>query len=337
MSQQREPNDYQHVLRAAEQAAEWLERLKTAGPQDRAAYLAWLRESSMHVREMLLATAWDRVLDDLERGRPSTASSAPTNIESPKPRKTSSLQRHSHAPLPHLWKVVGASAAALLCLGVTYLLLAGHTYRTGLGQQHTVGLPDGSIAQLNTLTTLRTKYGERERTLRLAQGQATFEVQHDVARPFLVYAGDTIIRALGTKFDVHYVQNSLVIAVIEGIVGVTTAGKQDQLRAGEALRINTATGQRTRSVIRVEEALAWQQRRLVFHDHSLQEIASEFNRYNELQMSIVDDTLAARSYSGVFDAGDPLSFVAYLAQDPGISVQRTDKTLYVRSLQLGSP
>ncbi len=57
------------VRLVAEHAAHWVERLKQPVTGDeRKEFVRWLRRSSLHVREMLLAATWDRVLDDLDPG-----------------------------------------------------------------------------------------------------------------------------------------------------------------------------------------------------------------------------------------------------------------------------
>jgi ferric-dicitrate binding protein FerR (iron transport regulator) len=48
----------------AERAAEWLNRLETAGAQEKTEFLRWLKESPQNVREFLIAG----VLDDALRG-----------------------------------------------------------------------------------------------------------------------------------------------------------------------------------------------------------------------------------------------------------------------------
>jgi ferric-dicitrate binding protein FerR (iron transport regulator) len=46
----------------AEHAAEWLCRLPTAGAAEKEQFLHWLKQSPAHVREMLIAMAWDDFL-----------------------------------------------------------------------------------------------------------------------------------------------------------------------------------------------------------------------------------------------------------------------------------
>jgi ferric-dicitrate binding protein FerR (iron transport regulator) len=56
-------------LQEAQEAMEWLYRLKHADQQERSVFLLWLRRSPQHVRELLLAATWDLVLWELEVGR----------------------------------------------------------------------------------------------------------------------------------------------------------------------------------------------------------------------------------------------------------------------------
>lgn len=50
------------LLRLAQEAMQWLHRLDRAQPRDAEALMAWLRQSPLHVREFLLAAAWDLAL-----------------------------------------------------------------------------------------------------------------------------------------------------------------------------------------------------------------------------------------------------------------------------------
>jgi transmembrane sensor len=319
----REP-DFDTALRIAEQAAEWLERLKTAGPQERAAYLAWLRESRLHVREMLLATAWDRVLDDLERGKSKTV------IDPPRPptllpaaRKPIATRETRGLRWPRLLAI---ATSILILLALTHM--SDGRYRTQLGEQRIVKLLDGSSAHLNTLTHLTTEFTEQARRIELIEGQATFDVEHEPARPFIVSAGQHSIRAIGTRFDVYKRDDEIRVAVIEGTVEIRSPMASQRLSAHDAMRI--LDRDEHRSTIDPNEVIAWQQRRLIFHERSLDEIASEFNRYNRTKIEIADEALRQQRFSGVFDADDPLSFTTNLAAISDIAIERSNATLRVR-------
>jgi transmembrane sensor len=73
----------------------------------------------------------------------------------------------------------------------------------------------------------------------------------------------------------------------------------------------------------VQQAVAWQQRKIAFEQRPLGEVADEFNRYGSIPIEIDDAALRALPISGVFDAHDIDSFVAFL--------QTIDRVLVTRS------
>ena len=54
---------HNETVHASRQAAEWLSTLEDAGPQERQAFVEWLRRSSLNVQEFLVLSALDRYLD----------------------------------------------------------------------------------------------------------------------------------------------------------------------------------------------------------------------------------------------------------------------------------
>jgi ferric-dicitrate binding protein FerR (iron transport regulator) len=83
-------------------------------------------------------------------------------------------------------------------------------------------------------------------------------------------------------------------------------------------------------------ATAWTQRRLVFEGRPLGEVAEEFNRYNRETIRIDDPGLQHQEVSGVFQANDPESFMAFLSEIPGVKIHKTKDGSSVVTLQ-GEP
>lgn len=50
----------------AELAAEWLCRMETADRNEKAQFVRWLKQSPAHVREMLIAMAWNDLLRHID-------------------------------------------------------------------------------------------------------------------------------------------------------------------------------------------------------------------------------------------------------------------------------
>lgn len=120
-----------------------------------------------------------------------------------------------------LWHYTGIAASFLLfCLAVGYWFLPGDAPAPPLLQQTTAGgistienstgirkrviLPDGSIVQMSPASTIRFSDDLYATSRELfLEGEAYFDVAHNSARPFYVYAGDVVTKVLGTTFIVR--------------------------------------------------------------------------------------------------------------------------------------
>jgi transmembrane sensor len=120
---------------------------------------------------------------------------------------------------------IAASITAVAVVGgtLTMLELSAPTYATALGEQRSIQFADGSTVELNSRSKIRVKYSKQERDIELLEGQALFQVAHDVSRPFIVAVGATRVRAVGTQFDVYKKSNGTVVTVVEGRVAVYSA------------------------------------------------------------------------------------------------------------------
>ena len=227
-----------------------------------------------------------------------------------------------------------AAAAAALLIGAVALTLqapkpdpAPRIYATAIGEQETVTLEDGSILTLNTNTKLSVRYSETERLIRLEQGEALFDVEH-ADRPFLVKAGGTVTRALGTEFEVHAEAGTVAITLIKGSVRVTPhvpdsgaglpgAIPQDGLQEGIVLkpgeRLDLTPGAAPQiSTIDPSRTGLWRDGLLQFDNTRLADALAEMNRYSSVKLVINDATLAAERISGTFPAGKQAEFAESL-------------------------
>ena len=94
-------------------------------------------------------------------------------------------------------------------------------FSTGKGETKVVALKDGSVVTLNTASEIRVNYSDAVRAVELVRGEALFDVAKNKARPFVVAAGDTSVRVVGTSFTVrHFDAAPVQVLVREGIVEV---------------------------------------------------------------------------------------------------------------------
>lgn len=100
------------------------------------------------------------------------------------------------------------------------------TYRTRVGEVRTVRLSDGSIVTLDTDTEITVRFTGDERGTDLEHGRARFEVAHDPAHPFIVYAAGGRVTATGTIFDVTN-RDGFAVHLIRGSIDVAPPPRPD--------------------------------------------------------------------------------------------------------------
>jgi transmembrane sensor len=330
----------------AQQASAWLEVLATANAGKRAEFVAWLKESPVHVREVLLMLAVDRALAGIDANRNRRLDKLLAQTR----HQVVALNGSPAVPVPFArrlrWIGVAAGIAALLAAG-WYLFApaaAGwQEYRTAKSEQRAFELADGSLIDLNTDSRVAVRFSQQSRDVRLLEGEAFFRVRHDAGRPFRVYTNDAVIQDVGTEFNVYNHPDFTVIAVIEGSVTVASArpaaaapgasgpGTTRTLTAHEEAHVSRTGSVKVRLMPEVADAVAWQQRRLVFRQQPLRAIVEEFNRYSRKKIRLEGPAVVDHVYSGVFDADDPDSLVQVLGREADLAVDASADDFVIRS------
>ncbi len=336
-----------HPAIVAEAAAWFIEfRAGDVHGEARLQFIEWLRRSPEHIQAYLeVSGVWDELPSSDPEGRIDVASLIARARGEP---DVIALCRGTAAPLhapapavaalpPRRRRAALAMAAVALLATVTMLVLRGGnlggSYSTGIGEQRTVQLADGSTVELNARSTIQVQITEHERNVTLLDGQALFRVAKDKQRPFIVRAGDAQVRAVGTEFDVYKRQSATVVTVVEGRVETFDASDSPGsagvvLSAGEQLTVLPHTVTKpTRTDIAV--ATAWVQKRLIFEETPLSDVAEEFNRYNRRPLTIDDHELETLRISGVYSSTDPASLINFLRSQNSIQVIETEQQVRV--------
>ena len=334
--------------RAAQEAAEWMLRLQDQNitRAQRSEYVRWLRESPLHVAEMLRITHVHSALTNF----PHWNEIAPLDVSFPPvstlelPRATNRRDTNMSKPRRNAWFwPAGVTAVfVVVSLVLTYFVHLGpQTIRTGAGERREVTLVDGSVVRLSPETTLRVGFTEQERWVQLSRGDAVFRVAKNPVKPFLVETDHARVRAVGTEFGVEYQGNTVIVTVEEGRVAVTqpATGLAPLARALPQIEVSLGADQQVvvpqagpmGSIRKVDSRreLSWADGRLVFEQEPVSEVVKRFNRFNRVQIQIRDPKLAARPVSAVFDASDPEAFIAFLESVANVRVTRTSADMIV--------
>jgi transmembrane sensor len=345
-----------------EEASEWFTRMRDGedSPAVRSELMTWFRQSPEHVRAYLdIAAVWmetknvdaDSELDLQTRIRLARADTEVVSLTEPlafKAQDDSTSRKSGGLAIRHL--AIAASLLITIMGGLfgAWLMYGPQSYATGLGEQRSIPLADGSTLDLNSDSRVRVRIDERQRTVDLLRGQALFRVAKDPKRPFVVRADKASVRAVGTVFDVHRKAGGAIVTVVEGSVIIERLAKHSSTDASVSvlasspdaplLRISLTAGKQVTvgqgtaapaKTVNVAAATAWTQRKLIFESTPLAEVAEEFNRYNARRLIVEGDSLRSFKISAMFRTTDPASLVLYLRTIPDVRIDETDSTIRI--------
>ncbi len=293
-------------------AALWLARM-TSGSWtlgDLAAFEFWRAASPDHDRVFTeLEALWDRLgtgnaSSDLRR------------------RVSAGLRRRGIA---QGWAVrLGQIAAAIVAVaGMTqYLTTWRYDYHTAAGEIRQVALADGSTVYLKGDTALNATISAKgERTVELARGEAFFEVKHDAARPFMVIAGNGVVRDIGTGFSVERNGQSTTVAVEHGSVAVTASGRSEMLAAGDAVSLGLYDMGR-RLHVDPNVISPWRRGLYIAEGKPLVDVLADLDEYHPGRIIVTSQALASRRVNAVVQIGHVDALLDSLGGMAGVSVRR---------------
>ncbi|PPK77375.1 FecR family protein [Methylobacter tundripaludum] len=301
-----------HSSAIRQQAIDWLVRKQSGAfaVAERQRFEQWLAADPLH----------RRIYEQVERawgGLPCP------QAELSAARKKTSRLRLLHRPL------MLASAASLLfavglCIKEGWPLVDGSVFQTAKGELRQITLADGSLIELNSDTELAVHYSWLGRSLELVRGEALFSVAPGKWRPFEVSAGGGKLRDIGTRFDVAIGPSANRISVLEGAIDLSLpgTGEQRQTGAGQMMTYNAATVLSEPAAADVKNFAVWRNRKLIFRNTQLSEVAKELEHYHPVHVRLVDPSLNNLTLGGVFDNNDLERFLATLEAVLPVDIKR---------------
>jgi transmembrane sensor len=335
--------------RSQEEAGYWLARLDDGPLSDEEAkvFHDWLNADGKHRDALIeLAGLWDDMdmLSELSDLFPLAPKTGPESGRAARFLTSPAL-------------AVFAAAAVVLAVALIVLqqpvLIFGHdktavrkevVYRTAVGEQKDVSLPDGSNMKLNTDSLVSVGFTSRQRNLHLLKGEAMFKVAHDRSRPFIVHAGSGVVRAVGTAFSVHLKGPDVEVTVTEGRVEIASAvdddgsvdlGKDDfgkyltTLDAGQTAEYGQHTIHSVRTIAPelITRKMSWQHGTLVFKGETLEEVVREISRYTDTRLVISDPAIRNIRIGGYFKTGEVDALLTVLKDNFSIKADKVNDNL----------
>jgi len=361
----------------AEQAAEWhvAHSEGPLSPQQARAFMHWLRISPTHVAEYLTIAALARDVSDAARRSAASVldlageegervqslqterATSVGEVSSPQMHRALSPRRPRH--ISQWPRVPWLAVAASLLVGSLAALAGVHwlgsnvdvqTFATERGEERSLQLSDNTLVQLDSDSAITIRFDGSRRRVAVERGQAFFKVFKDPERPFSVQVGKSLIKDIGTAFDVYRRKADTTITVAEGRVQVwngpstqtpkhwwswlhptsdSSGAPVADLRAGEQVRIASTGKVISQGAVDMQQALAWTRGRIAFDNEAVAHVAAEFNRYNNVQISMEDGLVGELPISGTFNVHDVNTFIAFLGTLPHVRVEKRGDHIFV--------
>jgi transmembrane sensor len=286
------------------EALEWFVRMRddriTAA--DKVAFEVWLAADTAHQIALVRAEAiWNR----LDIAQP----------EIDRLRKSGSIATRRNVLLGSIAFLGGA--AGLYAHDKPDLFAE---YTTDIGERRSITLTDGSSVELGSYSALTTHFIDSRRRLELFRGEAFFDVSTDARRPFIVQAGGGESLALGTRFNVKYVDEIVTVSVDQHTVRVQTPSSQE-IRLEQGWQVSYGRdGPGRPSQADVEATGAWRRDRIVFQDVPLRRVLTELERYRRGKIILMDSAIARIPVTAIFDTKQAESALQTIAETLPIKV-----------------
>jgi len=344
-----------------EEATAWFMdfRLGEVGKTSRLRFIQWLQRSPEHVRAYVeIAETYvglpsadavgdaeiERLIEHLRTRQRAALTDAVVTL----PASTVSSVPAGARPRRIYRLAASVAGLALLAMSAWLMLNRDPVYTTGVAEQRSFTLEDGSKLELNARTRLKVHYTAHERRIDLLEGQALFHVSKDVLRPFIVRSGEAQVQAVGTQFDVHLRESGTTVTVLEGRVAIRTE-QPARMLGGAPVPASNADGAAARLVLsageqvliketavtrfqrpRIAAATAWTQGEVEFDETPLADALEDFNRHSRVRLVFDGAPPLDLRISGVYSSQDVGSFVRFLRSQPDLVVTETDTAIHIR-------
>ncbi len=351
------------------EASAWLAQLESESMKsdDLAAFKEWVERSPAHKREIRRLASLSNDLNILAE------MAGPLREAANKQRQIGNIR--SKIKWPKL------NALASFGLVVTFMVLGNFfintleqvnspiLYTTNVGVHREIELNDGTVIGLNTDSKIEIDYSPMRRKVRLLKGEAFFQVAHNPDRPFIVYAGEKSVKAIGTAFIVSLLPKAFEVTVTEGKVelsntanitnnptldalGIHQSIQRPAISEAPAMPIFLSAGEtvtydpdesskvltdviETVSEREMQRRLSWKDGLLDFSETPLIDVIDDLSRYTDMKIEISDPALRNLKFGGLFRTDELQALFSALETTFAIKIEKINEK-HVRLSLIGS-
>ncbi len=210
-------------------------------------------------------------------------------------------------------QMIRVAAAVILLVGlsiISYLVLKPDSGSVRLAasttdnQEFGIILPDGSEVDLNTHSKFEYNHtASGIRSVKLT-GEAWFNVNKDPKHPFVVEAGNGMVKVTGTSFSVRTDpgRDRIEVYVTSGSVRFHQASKDNKVLSLEPGTMGVLEQNQLEEEKSIDKNyLSWKTRKLTFRQTSLGEVAGVLNRTYGKNIRFDNEKLEECLFTGTFD------------------------------------
>jgi transmembrane sensor len=205
-------------------------------------------------------------------------------------------------PIQRNWRrilLVAASVAFLLFMAGSSLMYT-RTVHVDAGKTANVELPDGSIVQLNSASSIGYRplgwYLKRSAFL---SGEAFFEVTK--GEKFEIRSSQGSTSVLGTSFNIYAREDDYQVFCESGKVSVRASEKELILSPGELARVDHVRGLIKDEETGMEITLAWRLNKFIYNTTSLHKVFQDIERQYNVKIKSGISELDNYHYTGIFE------------------------------------
>jgi ferric-dicitrate binding protein FerR (iron transport regulator) len=283
-----------------------------ADAAERNALEAWAAEAPAHAEELeRMRRAWDlsagSTVPDVDVDR------AWARVQA---RIDAADGRGKVVPMQGPGKAMRWFAAAAmvtgLALGVQYWFTQRPQELMATNAHVRTVLNDNSTVVLSPGTHLNVRMAD-ERSVHL-NGQAYFEVQRDVERPFVVHTDDVTVTVLGTAFEVsaYDTSSSVLVRVRHGRVQVLAEGDSVVLGSGGYARYDRQAHLLER--LAAPPAEVWGERIIQFQQAPMKEVVERLQTMYSVRIGLANTGLQRCKLTATFE-DEPIAYILRVIAD----------------------
>lgn len=170
-----------------------------------------------------------------------------------------------------------------------------------LGSRVSFELPDGTSGWLNSGSDLIYSVPFSQNRKVSLKGEAWFEVKKDSLNPFEINAGNSLVRVLGTSFNLCAYDDQKYVELVlqKGKVEFIANEKRVEIAPDERIVFNEKKIALTK--VDPEKYKAWTKGKLIFRGDNMKEVARRISRWYNVDVVLSSSELEKFSFRGTFE------------------------------------